>query len=96
VARSGFVAGLTNFAAKLGQLPLKHQPGDAFTYSVNHDVLGALIERGSTLRRVSGGLLSIQSRTGIKVSFALNNGIGSQPNGTNSHPRCSVSLSALI
>ena len=39
--------GLTNFIAKLGKLPLKHQPGDAFTYGVNQDVLGALIERVS-------------------------------------------------
>lgn len=39
--------GLTNFIAKLGQLPLKHQPGDAWTYGVNQDVLGALIERVS-------------------------------------------------
>lgn len=39
--------GLTNFIAKLANLPLKHQPGDAFTYGVNMDVLGALIERVS-------------------------------------------------
>ncbi len=39
--------GLTNFIAKLAKLPLKHQPGDAFTYGVNQDVLGALIERVS-------------------------------------------------
>jgi CubicO group peptidase (beta-lactamase class C family) len=39
--------GLTNFIAKLGRLPLKHQPGDAYTYGVNQDVLGALIERVS-------------------------------------------------
>jgi CubicO group peptidase (beta-lactamase class C family) len=39
--------GLTNFIAKLGRLPLQHQPGDAFTYGVNQDVLGALIERVS-------------------------------------------------
>ncbi|HMJ89338.1 MAG TPA: serine hydrolase domain-containing protein [Candidatus Acidoferrum sp.] len=42
--------GLTNFTAKLGKLPLKHQPGDAFTYGVNQDVLGALIERVSGQR----------------------------------------------
>ena len=42
--------GLTNFIAKLGKLPLKHQPGDAFTYGVNMDVLGALIERVSGRR----------------------------------------------
>jgi CubicO group peptidase (beta-lactamase class C family) len=39
--------GLTNFLSKLSKLPLKHQPGDAFTYGVNQDVLGALIERVS-------------------------------------------------
>jgi CubicO group peptidase (beta-lactamase class C family) len=37
--------GLTNFIAKLARLPLKHQPGDAYTYGVNQDVQGALIER---------------------------------------------------
>jgi CubicO group peptidase (beta-lactamase class C family) len=37
--------GLTNFIAKLSKLPLKHQPGDAWTYGVNQDVQGALIER---------------------------------------------------
>lgn len=41
---------LTNFIAKLSKLPLKHQPGDAFTYGVNQDVLGALIERVSGKR----------------------------------------------
>ncbi len=39
--------GLTNFIAKLAKLPLKHQPGDAYTYGVNQDVQGALIERVS-------------------------------------------------
>ncbi len=39
--------GLTHFIAKLAKLPLKHQPGDAYTYGVNQDVLGALIERVS-------------------------------------------------
>ncbi len=39
--------GLTNFIGKLAKLPLKHQPGEAFTYGVNQDVLGALIERVS-------------------------------------------------
>jgi CubicO group peptidase (beta-lactamase class C family) len=39
--------GLTNFIGKLAKLPLKHQPGDAYTYGVNQDVLGALIERVS-------------------------------------------------
>ena len=42
--------GLTNFTAKLGKLPLKHHPGDAYTYGVNQDVLGALIERVSGRR----------------------------------------------
>jgi CubicO group peptidase (beta-lactamase class C family) len=42
--------GLTNFIAKLSKLPLKHQPGDAYTYGVNQDVLGALIERVSGKR----------------------------------------------
>ncbi|HEY0550385.1 MAG TPA: serine hydrolase domain-containing protein [Verrucomicrobiae bacterium] len=42
--------GLTNFTAKLGKLPLKHQPGDAYTYGVNQDVQGALIERVSGQR----------------------------------------------
>jgi CubicO group peptidase (beta-lactamase class C family) len=42
--------GLTNFITKLSKLPLKHQPGDAFTYGVNMDVLGALIERVSGQR----------------------------------------------
>jgi CubicO group peptidase (beta-lactamase class C family) len=39
--------GLTTFVAKLSKLPLKHQPGDAYTYGVNQDVLGAVIERVS-------------------------------------------------
>jgi CubicO group peptidase (beta-lactamase class C family) len=39
--------GLTNFIVELSKLPLKHQPGDAYTYGVNMDVLGALIERVS-------------------------------------------------
>ena len=42
--------GLTNFITKLASLPLKHQPGDTFTYGVNQDVLGALIERVSGQR----------------------------------------------
>jgi CubicO group peptidase (beta-lactamase class C family) len=42
--------GLSNFVAKLGKLPLKHQPGDAYTYGVNQDVQGALIERVSGKR----------------------------------------------
>src|SRR2546427_5558998 len=42
--------GLSNFIVKVGQLPLKHQPGDAYTYAINTDVLGALIERVSGQR----------------------------------------------
>ncbi|HEY6169111.1 MAG TPA: serine hydrolase domain-containing protein [Verrucomicrobiae bacterium] len=42
--------GLTNFITKLAGLPLKHQPGDAYTYGVNQDVQGALIERVSGQR----------------------------------------------
>ncbi len=37
--------GLTNFIKKLATVPLKHQPGDAWTYGVNQDVQGAVIER---------------------------------------------------
>ena len=39
--------GLSDFTAKVGKLPLKHQPGDAYTYGTSTDVLGALIERVS-------------------------------------------------
>jgi CubicO group peptidase (beta-lactamase class C family) len=39
--------GLSDFIAKVGKLPLKHHPGEAFTYAINSDVLGALIERVS-------------------------------------------------
>jgi len=42
--------GLDSFITKLGRLPLKHQPGDAYTYGVNQDVQGALIERVSGQR----------------------------------------------
>jgi len=42
--------GLSNFVAKLGKLHLKHQPGEAYTYGVNQDVQGALIERVSGKR----------------------------------------------
>ncbi len=38
---------LTNFIAKLAKVPLMHQPGDAYTYGINQDVQGALIERVS-------------------------------------------------
>lgn len=39
--------GLGDFISKVGRLPLRHQPGDQFTYGINTDVLGALIERVS-------------------------------------------------
>ena len=39
--------GLSDFIGKIGKLPLKHQPGDAYTYGTSTDVLGALIERVS-------------------------------------------------
>jgi len=42
--------GLNDFISKVGKLPLKHQPGDAYTYAINTDVLGALIERVSGKR----------------------------------------------
>ncbi len=37
--------GLSNFVARLAKLPLAHQPGDAWTYGINQDVQGAIIER---------------------------------------------------
>ena len=40
-------AGLEEFMQKVGKLPLKHHPGEAWTYGINTDVLGALIERVS-------------------------------------------------
>ena len=39
--------GLDAFVKKAGKLPLHTQPGEAFTYGINFDVLGALIERVS-------------------------------------------------
>lgn len=36
--------GLTNFISKLAKLPLMHQPGAAWTYGVNQDAQGAVIE----------------------------------------------------
>lgn len=36
---------LKHFLSALARLPLKHQPGEAYTYGVNMDVLGALIEQ---------------------------------------------------
>lgn len=35
---------LTEFVLKVAKLPLQHQPGAAFLYGVNSDVLGALVE----------------------------------------------------
>jgi CubicO group peptidase (beta-lactamase class C family) len=39
------VPDLDAFMKKVESLPLKHQPGDQFSYGINTDVLGALIER---------------------------------------------------
>ncbi len=38
---------LKEFTEKVSKLPLVHQPGDNYTYGINVDVLGALIERVS-------------------------------------------------
>lgn len=38
---------LNDFIRKCGKVPLKHQPGDQFSYGINSDVLGTLIERVS-------------------------------------------------
>ncbi len=38
-------ANLQEFAAKVGQLPLHHHPGDGWTYGINMDVLGAFVEK---------------------------------------------------
>ncbi|MBX3254423.1 MAG: beta-lactamase family protein [Chitinophagaceae bacterium] len=50
-ARAGIVAGigvdkikLGDVIKKLGRLPLAHQPGEKFTYGLNTDVLGYLVE----------------------------------------------------
>jgi CubicO group peptidase (beta-lactamase class C family) len=37
-------ASLDEFVAKVGRLPLAHQPGESWSYGINTDVLGALIE----------------------------------------------------
>jgi CubicO group peptidase (beta-lactamase class C family) len=37
-------ASLKDAMSRLGQLPLMHQPGEKFTYGLNTDVLGALVE----------------------------------------------------
>jgi CubicO group peptidase (beta-lactamase class C family) len=50
-AKAGIPSGLGNFKItllsamkKLGTLPLVHQPGEKFTYGLNSDVLGCLVE----------------------------------------------------
>jgi|JI10StandDraft_1071094.scaffolds.fasta_scaffold112915_3 CubicO group peptidase (beta-lactamase class C family) len=40
---------LNEFIGKVGKLALKHHPGDQYSYGINTDVLGALIERVSGL-----------------------------------------------
>lgn len=42
--------GLDDFIAKVGKLPLKHHPGEQYSYGINTDVLGVLIERVSGMR----------------------------------------------
>jgi CubicO group peptidase (beta-lactamase class C family) len=44
---AGKGAGLQEFVAKVAKLPLRHHPGEQYTYGINTDVLGALIERVS-------------------------------------------------
>lgn len=41
---------LNDFIRKVSKLPLRHQPGDDYSYGINTDVLGALIERVSGQR----------------------------------------------
>jgi CubicO group peptidase (beta-lactamase class C family) len=36
---------LNDFIRKVGKLPLRHHPSEAFTYGINTDALGALVER---------------------------------------------------
>jgi CubicO group peptidase (beta-lactamase class C family) len=38
---------LTDFVQRVSRLPLAHEPGERFTYSVSIDVLGALVEKVS-------------------------------------------------
>ncbi len=38
---------LTEFVARAAKVPLAHQPGTAFTYGINTDLLGAVIEKVS-------------------------------------------------
>jgi CubicO group peptidase (beta-lactamase class C family) len=35
---------LKDFTERVAALPLRHQPGDAFTYGINTDILGAVLE----------------------------------------------------
>jgi CubicO group peptidase (beta-lactamase class C family) len=43
---------LTDFVERVSRLPLVHEPGERFTYSISTDVLGALVEKvsGRTLQ----------------------------------------------
>ncbi|MCC6234468.1 MAG: beta-lactamase family protein [Verrucomicrobiales bacterium] len=41
---------LQDFIRKVATLPLQHHPGDQYTYGINTDVLGAVIERASGQR----------------------------------------------
>jgi CubicO group peptidase (beta-lactamase class C family) len=38
------VPSLNDFVARVAKLPLKHHPGDEFSYGINTDVLGCLVE----------------------------------------------------
>jgi len=40
-------ANLDEFVAKAGRMPLAHQPGTAFVYGINTDLLGAIVEKAS-------------------------------------------------
>ena len=46
---------IASFVASLGTLPLLHQPGEVWEYSIGYDVLGRVIEvvSGQTFRPVS-------------------------------------------
>lgn len=52
-------ASLRDFAARAARLPLKHEPGEGWTYGINTDLLGALIEQ------VSGQPLGEAMRTRV-------------------------------
>lgn len=45
---------LAEYVAKAAKLPLKHQPGEAWAYGINMDILGALVEKvtGQTVETV--------------------------------------------